>query len=720
MEIDKKKILAYLSQNDYRPLLLRDLYRVFGVSTKDGKARFRQTIKELAAEGAIQKDSTNRYTLASVPEINPVENGLPAGVPVGSLEFTRNGNMAFCLANDGIEYVIFPEDAKFALHRDLVQLKPGGFYKEWRRAQVAKILQRNLTQIVGILAREGRNYFIIPDDKRMGMRYYLPGSEKKDLLGTELGEKVIGRITGYPSRKDAPKAKITERLGHIQNPAVHLPTVIVKHGLPFPEEYPEAVLAEADKIPDRVYPKEYQDRKDYRTKTVFTIDGENAKDFDDAVGIERMENGHYQLYVHIADVSHYVKSDSEIDREAYKRGTSTYLIDTVIPMLPVRLSNGICSLKEKRNRLTLSVEMEIDQNGKTVRYSCHEGVINSQKRLTYTAVNAFLNGESPSNSVAGISEIPEIRDALLMMDELSEILRRYRKNRGAIIEIESGDVEIVLDSEGNTADIILRSRNRAESLIEEFMIKANETVAGIFAECGLPFIYRVHERPDPETLLQLKNYIQALGIQRKFPKDVKSTDIQFFLENLQEHPLKRSIERLVVRSMKRAVYHEDNIGHYGLASDSYTHFTSPIRRYPDLVVHRLLKQWMKVAQYDYPLGKLHTIARQSSTRERVSTEAEWDIISLKKVNYVSRNLAEVYEVVVTNVQKFGLFVEIPEKSIPGLIPISTLDDYYLFDEDRNILIGERTRKIYKIGDCLKVRVKDIDYVRGEIDFEMLR
>ncbi len=724
MQKDKHAILDFLSKKEYEPLLLRDLYRVFGANTKSEKAVFRAFVKGLETEGVLEKNETNRYRIPESEETTTDTEKEPSRALTGILDFNRNGNIAFCTASDGIEYVVFPEDSHYALHRDSVQIKPSGFYKDWRRAQVVKILQRNLKDVVGILAREGRNYFIIPDDKRMGLRYYLSGSEKKDLLGSELGAKVIAKIVAYPSKKTPPMAKITRCLGSIEDPQVHLPTVIVKHGLPFPEDFPEKVLEESKNTPDRVFPKDCKNRKDYRDQIIVTIDGESAKDFDDAVGIEKLETGHYLLGVHIADVSAYVPAGSQIDEEAFRRGTSTYLLDTVIPMLPVALSNGICSLKESKSRLTLSLEMEIDEKGQIVRYACHEGVIKSEKRLTYTAVNDFLSGTAASKEGRYCADHPEISQALTLMDELADVLRKDRKSRGAIMEIDSGDVEIPLDEKGNALDITIRKRGRAESFIEEFMLKANETIAGIFASIDRPFIYRVHERPDPETLTQLKKYVLALGVQKKFPKEMQSSDIQNYLETVQDHPLKSSIQRLVVRSMKRAVYSAQNIGHYGLASENYTHFTSPIRRYPDLIVHRLLKEWIKRVADTQPVvytpEQLAKIAKQSSVRERVSSEAEWDLISLKKVNYVSRNLAELYQVVVTNVAKFGLFVEVPEKLIPGLIPISTLSDYFLFDEERNLLIGERTGKVYKIGDILEARVKDIDYVRGEIDFELLK
>jgi len=709
--IYEKNIINLLKKKDYSPSVLKELYVIFGIKNKDEKKDFRDTLKFLMKSGKIAKDGYNRYYI-------PVTS-----FPVGKLEFVRKGNMAFVKANDSNEYVVFLENCKNAMHRDLVSLKPKGTYREWQRAEVVKVIKRNMSEVVGVLIKEGKKYFVLPDEKRVGYRFYVKTTSQKSLKGARPGEKVLAKITSYPSRNTPPKISIEKVLGKIENPKIHLPSVIVKHALPFPDEFPDAVEKELESIPKRVLKKEMQERKDYRDKLVVTIDGKDAKDFDDAVSLEKLENGNYKLYVLIADVANYVKTDSPLDQEAFSRGTSVYLINTVIPMLPFPLSNGLCSLKEGVNRLVMALEMELDKAGNLLNYEVKEGVMKSSRRLTYSLVNEWLEFNKQS-AFKKLNRTPGLVEMLELMHELSDIIKESRRKRGAIINIESGEVKIVVDENGNTVDIIPRQRHVSESIIEEFMIKANEAVAEIFHNADLPFVYRIHEEPEYDTLEQLKKYIFTLGIEKELPRRMTSSKIQVLLESLSNHPLKNSVERLIVRTMKRAVYSNYNDGHYGLASEAYTHFTSPIRRYPDLVVHRILKEYISGKSFEKKTlekweKELPYICINCTQRERIANEAEWDLIALKKVDYIAKNSSEIFDVVVTNVSKFGLFVEIPEKLIPGLIHVSSLSDYFIYDEDRNVLVGERTGKTYKLGDTLKVRVKDIDFVRGEIDFEIV-
>jgi len=709
--VTKETVRKCLADSMYEPSILKELVASLGLRERKEHIALRRILKELEEEGEVHKDGKGRYHLAKTDDLK------------GRIEFTRSGTMGFVRVNAQDEYVVFLEDAKGAMHRDQVVIRPTGYYRDWRKAEVVRVLQRNLTRVVGVLVQQGKKYFVIPDDKKLGLQFVVDMRSKNDLLGAIPGQKVFGDITMYPHRGQLPKMNIREVLGDVEDPRIHTASVILKHGLPFPEEFPEPVLQEAGHMGKEVSRKAFQSRADFREHCVVTIDGEDSKDFDDAVCMYTDAAGKTFLEIHIADVAHYVQQDRPLDKEAYKRATSVYLLNQVIPMLPKVLSNGLCSLQEGKDRLVVSLVMEILPDGSVGHFDIHEGVIRSQRRLTYTQVNQWLEDRDPQ-AKKELEQTKGLLDMLEAMEKLSQTLRENRRKRGAIINIGSDEVAIQMDDAQHTVAIIPQSRHVGQSIIEEFMILANETIARHFQHLDLPFVYRIHEPPDAETLIQLKDYIRALGIQHRVPKKLTSTQIQKLLETLKDHPLLSSVERLVVRSMKRAVYATGNVGHYGLASEAYTHFTSPIRRYPDLMVHRLLKEIIRhgtlssetiptITQY------LSKVVVHCSQKERVANEAEWDLIALKKVDYISRHQSEVFDVVITHASKFGLFVEIPGIQISGLIHISSLEDYFVLEETQNALVGERTGKVYRLGDVLKARVKDIDRVRGEIDFEIV-
>ncbi len=706
MRIDKEILKDFFSSDDYKPMVLKSIYRLFKARTREKRRKIRRIIKELEEEGYIFRDGRGRY------------RRLGEGLELGTIEFTRSGLMAFVITDDFREIAVPVEEARNAMHRDRVVVEIIGRWKDIPKGRVIRVLERGIKRIVGVFQKKRIYGFVIPDDPKINHDFYVP-PEKID--GARPGQKVIARIVRYPSPNRNPEVEIEKVLGDLEDPSTDLPSVIVKHGLPWPGEFPEDVLAEANAIDLKIPKEEYRRRKDHRSEIIVTIDGEDAKDFDDAITVRKLGNGNFFLGVHIADVSYYVKKGSALDREAFNRGTSVYLIDTVIPMLPFKLSNGVCSLVEGQDRLVMSVEMEIDSRGNVVDFEVSEGIIRSKKRLTYTQVNELFEGNEDVRRELG----DEISNMLLEARELSEVLREARRRRGAIIDIESDEVKVILAEDGTVEDIVPRKRGAAESLIEEFMIRANETVAEIFHNAGLPFVYRVHEEPDPDVVLQLKNYLSVLGIEVKFGRNIHPGMLQTLLEKVGNHPLRSSVERLLVRSMKRAMYSPVNIGHFGLASYAYTHFTSPIRRYPDLVVHRLLRMYLDQGGYFTPeqvdelSEELPIIAHHSSRRERIADEAEWDLMDMKKVEYISKHIGEIFEVVVTNVTRFGLFVEIPDKNISGLVHISTMDDYYYFDERTNTLIGKRKGKVYRLGDVLKAKVVGADKARLEIDFTIV-
>ncbi len=695
----KTELKKLFSQKEYMPMTFKEICRYFGIVEDNQKELLKKQLNELINVGYIFKDDNGRYQLSK------------GNLFIGTIEFTRSGNLTFVTTEDGQEIAVPIEKTNLAMHKDKVQVQIIGKWYELPEGRVVKILERGIKKFVGVFETRGQFAFIIPDDPKLPFEFKVP---IEDINGAKPGMKVVAEITKYPSTKKGPEAKVVEVLGRVEDPATDFPTVVVKHDLPV--QFPDDVMKEVSKLPDKVSEKDLEGRWDFRDEVIVTIDGLDAKDFDDAVHVKKLPNGNYLLGVHIADVSHYVKPNTALDREAFNRATSIYLADRVIPMLPFKLSNGLCSLVQGEDRLVMSLLMEIDKTGEVVDYKVGNGVIQSYRRLVYDDVNAFLEGRPEGDKLKDLAE------HIYLMKELKDILRENRRHRGAILDIEGDEVKIILDEKGHAIDIVPRKRGESEVIIEEFMIKANETVAEIFHNADIPFIYRIHEQPDFDTLFQLKNYLSAIGINMKLPQQIHPKILQELLEKTKDHPLRSSIQRLLVRSMKRAIYSPSNIGHFGLASEAYTHFTSPIRRYPDLIVHRLLKRYLetggKISKKEMrSIEKyLEKASVHCSKRERVADEAEWDYEALKKIDYISKHIGEVYKVVVTSVAKFGLFVEIPDKYISGLIHISTLDDYYFYDEQKSILTGKRSGKIYRIGDVLYAKVVKADKVRMEIDF----
>ncbi|MDK2951691.1 MAG: ribonuclease [Kosmotogales bacterium] len=677
---------------------LKQMCLMLNIKSKEERQYLKKFLVELTDANVIYKDSKGIYIL---PEKDQY---------LSEINFNKKNSSAFVFK--GGEKIFIPYDkTNYALDSDKVLFRMAE-EGEMPSGEVIKVVKRKRKTITGTYEDKGTFGFVIPDDSKIKFDFFIDNENKKRVKN---GQSAIIKISRYPRKGTNPEGKIISIINTTGSYEFDLEFIINKYSLP--KKFKSEVLKEAKVVSGKKMSPE--NRVDLRSEDIFTIDGDNAKDFDDAISIYKNKNN-YILKVHIADVSHYVEKNSNLDFEALSRGTSVYLLDSVIPMLPFELSSGVCSLKEGVDRYAVTLQMEIDKEGNIVSKDIFNSIINSSRRLTYREVNRFYSGNTDEKLKA---KMEPVGTQLILAKELMNILKENRKKRGSIIDITSREVEFIYDKNKNVIDIKPIVRGESEEMIEEFMLKANETIAGIFADNEFPFVYRIHENPEPEAIQKLKNYLKAIGLNMKIPQNIHPKVLQAILDETKNHPLYYSIQQLVVRSMQRAIYSTSNNGHFGLASKAYTHFTSPIRRYPDLIVHRLLKEYLKNGTFSKERTemleeRLKDIAIISSKRERVANEAEWSIEDMKKIEYIERHKNETFKTIITSVMNFGLFVEIPEKYISGLVHISTLNDYFLFNEKRNELIGEKTRKVYKIGDELEVIVVKSDKNTGEIDFEI--
>ncbi|GMA46770.1 ribonuclease R [Tetragenococcus muriaticus] len=531
------------------------------------------------------------------------------------------------------------------------------------------------------------------------------------------GNIVVAEITHYPEKdySDTLEGIVKNIIGHKDEPGMDILSVLAANHVP--TEFSDKALEQANQVPDTIDPDDYPERKNRQEQTIVTIDGEEAKDLDDAVSVQKLKNGHFFLAVHIADVSYYVTEDSPLDKEAFERGTSVYLTDRVVPMIPQRLSNGICSLNPQVPRLAMSCEMEIDEEGTIVSYDIFPSVIQTNARMSYTAINEILEDEKAET----MDKYKDLVPMFQSMKELHECLETMRNRRGALT-FEDNEAQVVVDENGHPLDIVLNQRGVGERMIESFMLCANETIAKHYSQLNLPFIYRIHEAPDEEKLQQFFDFAATLGILVKNKKGkISPKDLQAVVENAAEKPESMVINTMLLRSMQQARYSEENLGHYGLAADYYTHFTSPIRRYPDLLVHRLIRSYWKDASKQKQTRwsrKIPEIAQHSSDMERRAVDCERDVDSMKKAEYMQDHIDEEFEGVISSVVKFGFFVELPN-TIEGLIHVSDLkNDYFQFIESQLALVGEHTGQMYKIGQQVTVRVTKANPETREVDFEL--
>ncbi|NGQ95107.1 ribonuclease R [Brevibacillus sp. SYP-B805] len=702
----EQEILAFMREQAYHPMTVTELEEAFQITDADGFKELVKTLNILEDRGEIIRTRTNRY---GVPEKMNLVRGRLQSHPKG---------FGFVLPDTPGEPDIYihAHDFNGAMHGDIVlarvEKQTSGNRKEGR---IIRIVERGITETVGTYQDETHYGFVIPDDKRIGRDIFIP---KTASAGAVDGHKVVVKIVRYPEGHSNPEGEVIEILGHKNDPGVDILSIIRKYGLP--EEFPQDVLAQAQAIPDEITPEEIKGRRDLRDRMMVTIDGADAKDLDDAVSLEKLENGNYLLGVHIADVSYYVRENSPIDQEAYRRGTSVYLVDRVIPMIPHRLSNGICSLNPKVDRLTITCDMEMDSDANVVNYDIYLSVIRTNERMTYTDVRRILEDKDE----ALIEKYKELVPMFQLMEELCRKRRRRRMQRGAI-DFDFREAKIYVNEEGTPTEIGFRTRSIAEMIIEEFMLAANETVAEHFHWLKQPFIYRVHEEPNPEKLMAFMEFVTNFGYTvRGKGNTVHPRALQQLLEEVKGTPEEVIISTVMLRSMKQARYDAESLGHFGLATDFYTHFTSPIRRYPDLIVHRLIREWLEHGEMSeerasYWAQILPEIAEHTSQRERVAVDAERETDDLKKAEYMLAHIGEEFEGVISSVTSFGIFVELPN-TIEGLVHVSYLtDDYYHYHEKMYALVGERTGKQFRIGDVVQVRVSNVNLDERTIDFEIV-
>ena len=615
------------------------------------------------------------------------------------------------------EDIFIPEsDTGTAMHQDKVRIIIRDGQKEGKRKEgvVVKVLERGMPEIVGTYQLNRDFGFVISDNPKFSKDIFIP---RKEAAGIKNGDKVIAVITDYGSKNKNPEGKIKENLGNIRTPGTDILAIVKSFGIP--SEFPEKVMKQAQRVPDHVLDADRDGRLDLRHLQTVTIDGEDAKDLDDAISLTK-EGDIYHLGVHIADVSNYVQYNSALDKEALKRGTSVYLADRVVPMLPERLSNGICSLNQGEDRLALSCLMDINEKGKVVSHQIAETVINVNERMCYTDVKNILEDTDEDAK----KRYEELIPLFFMMKELSGILRNSRHHRGSI-DFDFPESKIILNAAGKAIDVKPYEANVATKIIEDFMLMANETVAQEYCTEEIPFVYRTHDNPDPEKVESLLTLLHNQGVKiQKAKEEITPKEIQQIIESIEGLPNEAMISRLVLRSMKQAKYTTECSGHFGLAAKYYCHFTSPIRRYPDLQIHRIIKdnlrgRLMREGRTEHYAEILDEVARQSSVCERRADEAERESDKLKKAEYMSYHLGEEFEGIISGVTGWGLYVELPN-TVEGLVHVNTLrDDYYIFDQETYELRGEMTKKVYKLGDKVRVRVADADKMLKTVDFELV-
>jgi ribonuclease R len=703
----RDEVLSLLRAKGAHPMSLRDIQHLLKVPP-GAKRDLQSLLRRLCESGDLVRTRGKRFGVSAEMNLAPGRLQMhPDGYGFVVLDEKQNGDV-----------FVKARELGGAMHADRVLVRieqeiPGGRGPE---GSIVRVLTRARASVVGRIERTGEYAYLTPADPRLAQDVFIPDGRVGE---AKTGQMVVAEITAWPAARRPAEATVVEVLGDEGAPGVAEEVIIRQFDLP--HRFPRRVLADAEGVPATVGAPERAGRVDLRGLLTVTIDGETARDFDDAISLEQTPKGTWLLRVHIADVSHYVPEGGAMDREAFARGTSVYFPGRVLPMLPERLSNGICSLNPGVDRLAFTAVLEFSRQGKLLKHDFLETVIHSDARLTYTAVARALEGGEPS----AVPEVPGLAAMLAQARDLALAIRAQRAQRGSI-DFDLPEEQILLDLQGSITTIVRSERNVAHRIIEEFMIAANEAVAGYFGWMKVPGIYRVHEVPSQEKLGAFAEFAAGFGHKLRLPLEPTSRFFADFIETLRGRPEERVLNEVLLRSMKQAVYSADNIGHFGLASAAYTHFTSPIRRYPDLVVHRLLRDLVRrgrftPAQADELDAALPEIAAHCSARERVATEAEREVVNLHKTEYLARRVGETAAGFITGVTHFGLFVQLADVPVEGLVHVSTLgDDYYKHREDLRALVGTNTGTTFRHGDAVTVKIAAVDTALRRADFILVR
>jgi ribonuclease R len=704
---DREDILRLIRERVHHPATARELAKLLKIP-RDDRHAFKRDLKALTDEGRLLQIRGNRFGLPDkmdliVGRLNTNPSGFGFVVPEGAERAARAERQDIYIASHNLTE---------AMHGDRVVARIERQTPKGPEGRIIRVLERASDQIVGRYESDpGGLGFVVPFDRRVLTDVHVPTGQSSS---AEPGEMVLVEITRWPTATRGPVGRIVEVLGQIDEPGVDTQIIIRKFGIP--DAHSEEAVDEAKRLGTAVKERDIRGRKDFRAVTTVTIDGEHARDFDDAITIEKLPSGNYWLGVHIADVSHYVKEGSALDEEAYERGTSVYFTERAVHMFPAELATGLCSLNPHVDRLVQSCLMEVDKRGNVVRYETHDGVIHSDARMTYTAVNAILTDRDP----AVIDEYRTLVPMFELMRELFGILNQRRRRRGSI-DFDLPEAQVILSDQGRIEAIVATERNIAHRIIEEFMLLANETVAAHLVEHDVPALHRVHEAPDLKKVEEFEAFITTLGYSlASTGGQIRPKHFQKLIDRIKGEPAERPIAALMLRTMQKARYDAVSLGHFGLAADYYAHFTSPIRRYPDLVVHRMLREsrggQLPEARRSELEEDLPEAARHTSEMERRADDAERELLQWKKVRFMADKVGDEFEGYVTGVAPFGMFVELIEHYVEGLVHMSSMaDDYYRFVEQLHILKGENTKKVYRLGDRVQVQVVRVDMERRQVD-----